>query len=193
MSLRELERRRRRRRREGEEVSNNGGQLERRTNLLSLEGAEQQQPGHFLFRSEEEYLIVRTSLRWLSSKRKHRNGRNRAIAGKKKKKGNRQTIIMKKPKKKTEEGIFQTCLAHFHYFQKKRFRVIYGINNPWIRNFRRHITCCKYLGNWRWCLKSRCLKFIFPSIWQSDSKLSTTHHMLQIPWQLTMMSKVEMP
>jgi hypothetical protein len=26
-----------------------------------------------------------------------------------------------------------------------------------------------------------------------DSKLSTTHHMLQIPWQLTMMSKVEMP
>jgi hypothetical protein len=48
MSLRELERRRRRRRREGEEVFNNGGELERPTNSLSLEGAEQQQPGHFL-------------------------------------------------------------------------------------------------------------------------------------------------
>ncbi len=43
MSLRELEPRR-----EGEEVSNNGGELERRTNSLSLEGAEQQQPGHLL-------------------------------------------------------------------------------------------------------------------------------------------------
>jgi hypothetical protein len=107
MSLQELELRRRRRRREGEEVSNNGGELERRMNSLSLEGAEQQQqqPGHlFRFRSEEEYLIVRTSLRWLSSKRKHRNGRDRATAGKKK--GNPQTIIMKKPKKKTGEGIF---------------------------------------------------------------------------------------
>jgi hypothetical protein len=43
MFLRELEPRR-----EGEEVSNNGGELERRTNSLSLEGAEQQQPGHLL-------------------------------------------------------------------------------------------------------------------------------------------------
>jgi hypothetical protein len=64
---------------------------------------------------------------------------------------------MKKPKEKTKEGIFQTCLALFPYFQKKRFRMIYGINNL------------------------------------VDSKLSTTHHMLQIPWQLTMMSQVDMP
>jgi hypothetical protein len=41
MSLRELEPKR-----EGEEVSNNGGELERRT--MSLQGAEQQQSGHFL-------------------------------------------------------------------------------------------------------------------------------------------------
>jgi hypothetical protein len=109
----------------------------------------------FGFRSEGEYLIVWTSLTWLSSKRKCRDGWNSATAGKKK--GNSQRIIMKKPKKKTKEGIFQTCLAHFHYFQKKRFRMIYGINNL------------------------------------VDSKLSTTHHMLQIPWQLTMMSQVEMP
>lgn len=34
-------------RREGEEVSNNGGELERRT-TLSLQGAEQEQPGHLL-------------------------------------------------------------------------------------------------------------------------------------------------
>ncbi len=47
-------------------------------------------------------------------------------------------------------------ISLFH-FQKKRFRMIYGINNL------------------------------------VDSKLWTTHHMLQIPWQLTMMSQVEMP